>query len=93
MVEQTPEEIEAGRAFTPEERAAEKARRAAIWAGEAVKGIVEVDDPTAGIPQDTLETRAMGLGVPVSDLTPDQIEEVRASLPAPRARGGRRKTE
>jgi len=49
-----------------------------------------------------LETRARQLGIPVSDLTPDQIEEVRASLateepaaekPAPKARGGRRRAK
>jgi len=52
---------------------------------------------TAGIPQEALEDKARQLGVSVSDLTPDQIEEVRASLateePAPKARGGRRKAK
>jgi len=34
-----------------------------------------------GIPKAVLRAKSLELGVPVSDLTPEQIEEVRASLP------------
>lgn len=80
--------------LTTEEKAEAKARRAAFWAGEPVAE-ADVGESAASIPQDALKTKARLLGVPVSDLTSDQIEEVRANLPAeepaPKPKSTRRK--
>jgi len=81
-----------------ERRRAAKAR--AIYGEPEPESPVVEEAPavdTAGIPQEALEDRARQLGVSVSDLTSDQIEEVRASLaaeePAPKARGSRRRAK
>jgi hypothetical protein len=86
MAKLTPGEIEAiknaGKPFTPEEGAALKAERAAIWSGESVPRVSKAAKPaTAGIPEAALRAKALDLGVPVDDLTLEQVEEVRANLP------------
>jgi len=83
-MKRTQEEIDkikyAVKPLTPEERVKLKA----VKAGKLAPEVVEVMKPTTGIPEAALKAKAVLYGVSVDDLTPEQIEEVRASLPKAR---------
>lgn len=80
-MKRTQEEIDkikyAVKPLTPEEIVRQKA----IKAGKLAPEEAEVVKPTAGIPEEALRVKAVLYGVNVDDLTPEQIEEVKASLP------------
>jgi len=82
MARLTPEEIEqvknAVKPLTDEERAGLKA----IRFGEAAPEVAKAGKPvTTGVPEEALKAKALELGVPVSGLTQEQVEEAKASLP------------